>query len=496
MRCLFQSQNVAIQMTSHWVLISSQPGEDRIAVMEGQRLTDIIFNRSKASGIVGNIYLGRVEKVLIGLQAAFIDIGEGRSGFLGVADARMKQSQGNLVENSISKYVKEGDKLLVQVSRDAFENKGPKLSLQISLSGRFMVLAPSQSTIKISRRLGDAEERNRLSRILTELANEGDGIIVRTAAGGTLEKDLSDDLDQLRLLWQGIEEKSANEKAPQLVLDQAGSIYRNLVDLGVVNAERITIDDVDVLTELKREFGQVEAQNNRLEHYTGAIELFENFGIEEQIDAALSGTIILPSGGSVMIDEARALTAIDVNTGASKSGLPEELAFRTNLEAVDIIAQEVRLQNLSGLIVIDVVSMRRKPNRTKILAQLRNAMKTDPIPTHVLGYTKLGLIEMTRERRRESLTTILCGANTGMREKSPLSKALDALRQVRREAHVHAGRALMLTAAQPVIDALQGEARAAMAATNLNLGHPFALEAAPAEAIRSFHIRVLEKDER
>ncbi len=483
-------------MTNHWVLISSQPGEDRIAVMEQKRLTDIIINRTKASGIVGNVYVGRVEKVLAGLQAAFVDIGVGPSGFLGLADARLKQSQGNHLEESIFDYVKEGDKILVQVSRDAFEDKGPKLSLKISLPGRFIVFAPGQSTIRVSRRLGDAEERNRLSRILTELSKEGDGIIVRTAASGAVEKDLADDLGQLRSLWQRILEKGGNEKVPKLVLDQTGSIYRVLVDAGLASAERITIDDIEIIAELKREVGQLEALNSRIEHYTGTVELFEKFGVEEQIDAALSGTVLLPSGGSILIDEMRALTAIDVNTGASKSGSLEELAFYTNLEAVDRIAQEIRLRNLSGLIVIDVVSMRRETNRAKVLAQFRNATKMDPISTHILGYTKLGLVEMTRERRRKSLATILCGSSSGLREKSPLSIALDALRQVRREAHIHAGRALILRAAPPVINALKSEAREAMETSNLNLGYPLALEATPAEAIGSFHIRVLQRDER
>jgi ribonuclease G len=483
-------------MTSDWVLISSQPGENRIAVMKGKRLTDIIINRTNASGIIGNVYLGRVEKVLPGLQAAFIDIGVGPSGFLGIADARLKQSQGTVFEDSISDYVKEGDKLLVQVSRDAFENKGPKLSLKISLPGRFIVFVPGQSAIKVSRRLGDAEERKRLSRILAELANEGDGIIVRTVAIGALEKNLVDDLVQLRSLWQGMLEKRANYKAPQLVLDQAGSIYRILVDLGLVSSQRITIDDIKVIAKLKREAGQDDALKSRLEYYAGTIDLFENFGVEEQIDTALSGTVALPSGGSVMIDETRALTAIDVNTGASKSGSPEDLALCTNLEAVERIAQEIRLRNLSGLIVIDVVPMRLETNRAKVLTQLRNILKMDPIPTHVLGYTRLGLVEMTRERRRKSLATILCGRSNSLREKSPLSIALDALRQVQREAHVHAGQPLILRAAQPVIDVLKSEARGAMAIINLNLGHPLALEASPAEAIRSFHIRVLLKDER
>lgn len=473
-------------MTENVILVSTQPGESRIAVLEDGRLTDIIIKRSLSASIVGNIYLGRVEKVLTGMQAAFVDVGLGRSAFLGLADARLVPKQNNAPEDSISDYVKEGDAVLVQVSRDAFEDKGAKLSLRISLPGRFMVFAPGQGVVKISRRLGDADERKRLAAVLTGLSDESEGIIVRTAAEGSSDQDLAEDLGHLRSLWQSISERQKDGRAPLLLLDQAGSIVRMLGDLGSLTADRIIVDDTEVLAEINREAGAA------AELHSGTEDLFGAHGVEEQVDAALFGTVTLPSGGTILIDEARALTAIDVNTGTGRFSSPEEMALRTNLEAVKVIAPEIRLRNLSGLLIIDVVPMRNNANKTKVLAQLRTAVKADLALVHVIGFTKLGLIEMTRERKHESLATIVCGGISGDREKSAFSLALDALRQSRREAHVHAGRALALTAAPSVINALKSSAGEALAATNARLGRPLILEADSTLADLSFHVRPFE----
>jgi ribonuclease G len=478
-------------MTEDVILINSQPGESRIAVLEDGRLSDINIWRSDSTGIVGNVYLGRVEKVLIGLQAAFVELGVERSGFLGLSDARLVPKQNNDADDSIANYVKEGDAVLVQVIREAFEDKGPKLSLKISLPGHYMVFAPGQATVKISRRLGGDRERKRLQAVLSDLADETDGVIVRTAAEGASDQALAEDLSHLQSLWKGITDKRATARPPLLVLDQAGSIYRVLVDMGRLSASRIVVDDVEVLSDIKREAGAALELENRLMLHTGPEDLFEAHGVEEQLDAALSGTVALPSGGTILIDEARALTAIDVNTGTARFSSPEETAFRTNLEAADAIAQEIRLRNLSGLLIIDVVPLRADKNKTKFLARLREATARDPVPVHVVGFTKLDLVEMTRERRRPSLSTLVCGPLLNERAKSALSLAFDALRRVRRESHAHPGRALALAAAPSVIDALRGDASRARAATDEKLGQSLVLEANPTLALSEFHVRPL-----
>jgi ribonuclease G len=474
------------------ILINSQPGECRVAVLENGRLIDIIIRRSETTSIVGNIYLGRVEKVLIGLQAAFVDIGLGRSGFLSLADARMVPKNNDDADDSITNYVKEGDAVLVQVTREAFEDKGAKVSLKISLPGRYMVFAPGQATVKISRRLGDNAERKRLQTVLSDLADKDDGVIVRTAAEGASDQALAEDLGHLRSIWKEITNQHATARPPLLVLDQAGSIYRLLVDLGGLNADRIVVDDAEVIAEIKREVGKGLGLEKSLTLHTGAVDLFEAHGVEEQLDAALSGTVTLPSGGTILIDETRALTAIDVNTGGARFGSPEETAFRTNLEAADVLAREIRLRNLSGLLIIDAVPVRAEKNKTKFLARLREAVGRDPVPVHVVGFTKLGLVEMTRERRRPSLSSIVCGDLLDERSKSALSLAFDALRRVRRESHAHPGRALALTAAPSVIDALRSDASQALAATDEKLGRSMVLEADPTLVGLKFHVRALD----
>ena len=474
------------------ILINSQPGESRIAVLEDGNLTDIIIRRSETASIVGNIYLGRVEKVLTGLQAAFVDIGLGQSGFLGLADARLVPKNNNDTDDAIASYVKEGDAVLVQVTREAFEDKGAKLSLKISLPGRYMVYAPGQATVKISRRLGDDVERKRLQAVLSDLSEEADGIIVRTAAKGASDQALAEDLSHLRSLWKEITDQRTTARPPLLVLDQAGSIYRLLVDLGGLNADRIVVDDAEVLTEIKREAGNDSELEKSLTLHTGTEDLFESHEVEEYLDAALSGTVTLPSGGTILIDETRALTAIDVNTGAARFGTPEETAFRTNLEAADVLAREIRLRNLSGLLIIDAVPLRTEKNKTKFLARLRKAVAGDPVPVHVVGFTKLGLVEMTRERRRPSLAIVVCGDLLDERTKSTLSLAFDALRRAGRESHANPGRALALTAAPLVIDALRSDASQALAATDEKLGHPLVLEADPTLAVSKFRVRPLD----
>ncbi|MBT3767260.1 MAG: Rne/Rng family ribonuclease [Rhodospirillaceae bacterium] len=478
-------------MTDDVILINSQLGESRIAVLEDARLTDIIIRRSKTAGIVGNIYLGRVEKVLTGLQAAFIDIGLGRSGFLGLADARLVAKQNNDADDSIADYVKEGDAVPVQVTREAFEDKGAKLSLKISLPGHYMVFAPGQATVKVSRRLGDEGERKRLQGVLSDLSDEADGVIARTAAEGASDQALAKDLSHLQSLWKQISDQRTTARPPLLMLDQAGSIYRVLVDLGGLSADRIVVDDAGVLAEIKREAGTGSGLEKNLTLHTGDEELFEAHGVEEQLDAALSGTVALPSGGTILIDETRALTAIDVNTGGARFGSPEETAFQTNLEAADVLAREIRLRNLSGLLIVDAVPLRAEKNRTKFLARLREAVARDPVPMHVVGFTKLGLVEMTRERRRPSLSTVVCGDLLNERAKSTLSLTFDALRRVGRESHAHPGRALALTAAPLVINMLRGDASQALAATDEKLGRPLVLEADPTLATSEFHVRPL-----
>ena len=446
------------------ILIESGPGETRIALLEKGRLCEFHIDRADVRSMVGDIFVGRVERVLPNIAAAFVDIGQEKPGFLGLAEAR---SNGPREGERMTDYVSEGDAVVVQVQRDPSDDKGAKLTTHLGLTGRCLVLLPGIGEIKLSRRIDGNEERARLTSIIEALGENGDGFIVRTAAAGASAEAIEDEARQLRDVLAHMSALHKNAKPPARIYAEPGIANRILRDGAGPEVMEIVVDDAGALSGL-REFCEACAPDltDRLRGHDEKAPLFQARGIEEQIDEALGARVGLPSGGSLIIEETKALIAIDVNTGAGQSGGPEETAYRTNVEAAQEIARQMRLRNLAGLLVVDFAKMKRRDHLGEVLARMRSAVSDDPNPAHVLGFTKLGLMEMTRRRQSRSLREIMtdgCGAcqGDGFR-RDPLTVGFEALRRALREGRATPGASVRICAAPLVVDALKSEGAQAM----------------------------------
>ena len=457
------------------LFISRGPGETRIACLADGRLVELHVHRAGQESVVGNIYLGRVEASLDGLDAAFVDIGLDRDGFLALPEARPPGTEGG--NDGIADYLLEGDKVLVQVMRDAVEDKGAKLSTHVNLAGVNLVFRPGQPGLMVSRRMTE-EERTRILGMTEALARAEGGFIVRTAAATQEPDRILAEANALVARWQEIEDRKGAMKMPHLMAAGPGPAARALRDFGT-EVGRVVVDDPQALAEA-RAFAEAEMPSllPRIESHKGSEPMFEAFQIEEQIEAALSPTVALAGGGSLIISQTPALTAIDVNTGGADRGQPERTAFDVNMEAARETARQLRLRNIAGLIVVDFVSLRDEGNRRRVLEELTQACADDPLAPHVAGYTRFGLVEMTRRKQGLSLQEIIGGPSPDFHApyKSPLSVALEALRSVLREARGK-GRTPTLRARPEVIAEFDGTAGAAKAEAEAALGVAIALAA-------------------
>ncbi|MDA0305001.1 MAG: Rne/Rng family ribonuclease [Proteobacteria bacterium] len=456
------------------VLISKSPGEIRVALLEQGRLVELLVSRTGQESALGNVYLGRVEAVKKGIDAGFVDIGLGRSGFLGVAEARPAGPRNGNERDSIGDYLNEGDAVLVQVQRDPVEDKGAKLTTHVNLAGVNLVFRPEQPGVNISRRIADENDRQRLVTVMEALAPEGSGFIVRTAAAAVEDEALEKEAEALISTWADIRKGRANARAPAALFTGPGVAICALRDLGQ-EVEKIITDDTDMAAEIGAFLGTDKAI---LEMHGGAEPLFDTYGLEEQTDAALSPVVELPGGGSLIISQTPALCAIDVNSGGADGGAgggaKEKTALAVNLEAAAAAARQIRLRNISGLIVVDFVPLRDDANKRRVLETLRRAMADDPQGPHVIGHTRMGLVEVTRRRQGVSLLELLGGAGNGPGGpvKSALTWGLEALAQVLRQGRGQSV-GLELRASPAVIKALKaagGPGPAAVAVVEERLG--------------------------
>ncbi|MCH8237795.1 MAG: Rne/Rng family ribonuclease [Proteobacteria bacterium] len=457
------------------ILISKSPGETRIAFLSGGRLDGLSVVRTGRESIVGNIYLGRVEGALPGLDAAFIDIGLDRAGFLALPEARPPDSgAAGRAKDAIRDYANDGDRIVVQVRRDPIEDKGAKLTTHINLAGVTLVLRPGQPGVSVSRRITDVADRDRLTALAAALAPEGGGFIVRTAAATASGEAIERDARDLVSRWREIADKAQTAKPPQTLHTEPEAELLALRELGGEEIRKIVTDDAETHSRL-RDFCAAGMGDlvSLIEIHKGRDSLFDAFGVEDQIDAALSPVVGLPGGGSIIISETPALNAIDVNTGAADAGSREQTAFEVDLEAAREVARQIRLRNLSGLIVVDFVPVRDAKRRRRLLDALKEAVGADPLGPHVSGFTPMGLVEMTRPRHGLSLLEIFglpWPAAAAAPLKSPLTQALEALRRVLREAREAKSAALTLKAPPAVIEALKGPAAAALKEAEERLG--------------------------
>ncbi len=417
-----------MQKANKLIVVNASPYETRVATLESGILVEFLIERRGDQNIVGNIYKGKVIRVLPGMQAAFVDIGMDKAGFLFAGDFVTPQlefdSDGSeeavLPEEigirearypeehflpPIEGLIREGQHIMVQVAKEPLGTKGARITSHITLPGRYLVLLTWSAHIGISRRIDDAEERERLSGIVEKIRPEGMGAIVRTAAEGKTESELKADMDYLFRLWESIRKKNDSSNAPSLIHRELSLSLRAVRDLFAADMDRIVVDDDE-------EFGRIRgfaAQffpriQDRIELYDGPQSIFEHFGIEIELARALDKKVWLKSGGYIVIEQTEALTVIDVNTGkyVGRTSL-EETTVKINLEAVKEIVYQLRLRNIGGIITIDFIDMKSEENREKVYQALVDTLRADRSKTTICKISELGLVEMTRKRVRESL---------------------------------------------------------------------------------------------
>lgn len=436
------------------LLVEADGGEVRIASVVDGDVVDLIVEREIGGTIVGDIFFGRVQRVVQGIGAAFVDIGSDRAGFLPLDDIDRNPA--------VSGHgLSEGEAVCVQVKRDAFAQKGPQLSRAISLAGRFLVYAPYGERISVSRQIEDEAERARLIELTESLAYEDEGFVVRTVAEGADEDQLSEEADRLRALWDDIVALQQPDNTPMVLYNDLGPLQRVLRDHAQDDVEAIRFDSPASLADA-RAFCQKLWPDlaERLQLFEGPGSLFESYGVHEAIEIALQRRVALPSGGGIVVESTEALSAIDVNSGRYVEGAgPEENAFRTNLEAADAVVRQVRLRNLGGLIVLDLIHMEEEANWAKVLGQLQEGFLHDRISCRVLGRTEGGLVELVRRRRRPPLADTMlatCHACNGEgRVKNADTVAFDVLRAMARTARQGKGGGPLTLSAHPdVIETL------------------------------------------
>ena len=440
------------------ILINVSPQETRVAIMEQGAVQELLVERGSNRGLVGNIYLGRVGRVLPGMQSAFIEVGLGRAAFLHVADSWASNKSAE--QKPIEKLLQEGQTLLVQVIKDPIGSKGARLSTQVSIAGRLLVYLPGDQHIGISQRIEDEVEREHLREKVHALmpAGETGGFIVRTVAESATDEELTADIEYLIKLWRGIS-TAAKTAPPQMLLYQDLDLsLRVLRDLVTRETERIVVDSRETHARML-DFAERYTRQSLavLEQYGGERPLFDLFGVEDEIERGLKRRVDLKSGGYVIIDQTEALVTVDVNTGAFVSGRSfDDTIFKTNLEATQAIARQLRLRNLGGIIIVDFIDMDSEEHKNAVLAEFRKALSRDRTRVTVNGFTQLGLVEMTRKRTRESLAHILCEpcpTCTGRGEiKSAQTVCYEILREIMRSARQFDAKEFRILASQTVID--------------------------------------------
>jgi ribonuclease G len=422
------------------MIISSNGHETRVAILEEDQVTEIFIERERQRGVVGNVYKGRVSKVLPGMQSAFIDIGLERDGFLYVSDvidtieeferleagddeeekegAKEGNDRGRQRERppqpKIEELLKDGQEIIVQVAKEPLGTKGARLTSHVTLAGRFLVFMPTVDHVGISRKIDSRDERARLRGIVREYRDQHGftgGIIVRTAAGSRPKEDIISDLDYFNRVWTEIRQKSESGRAPRVVYREQSLVAKLLRDLLTEDFTSIRIDHEQ---EYRRVVEFVErfmpTLSGRVKHYAKDFPIFEEYGVQAEIDKALRSKVWLKSGGSIVINQTEALVAIDVNTGryvGKRTGRLEDTIVKTNLEAANEIVRQIRLRDLGGIIVLDFIDMEERKNRQKVFQAIDQELKKDRSPSKALQVSDFGLVIVTRKRVKQSLERLL-----------------------------------------------------------------------------------------
>ena len=479
---------------SEEILINVTPQETRIAMMENGVVQELQIERSSSLGLVGNVYRGVVCRVLPGMQSAFVEIGLQRAAFLHAGDIfECGQSDSQLPIQSV---LHEGQSLMVQVIKEPIGTKGARLTTQISIAGRFLVYLPQQDHIGVSQRIENEDEREQLKvRLVCLLPKKSvGGYIIRTMSESATDVELLADVDYLTKTWANIQEKYTIKMDRTLVFQDLNLPMRVLRDVLCENTAAVRVDSSETYQKLV-EFANVYAITalDKLVHYLGERPLFDLYSIEQEIEHAMSRKVELKSGGYLIFDQTEALTTVDVNTGSFVSGKNlSDTIFKTNLEAAQCIARQLRLRNLGGIIIIDFIDMDEDAQREVVLKELQKAVATDRSRIGVNGFTPLGLVELTRKRTRESLAHILCEPCATCQGRGELKTAqtvcYEILRELLREARQFNAKELRVLAAPKVIDMLLDEESQSLANLSDFIGKPISLLAEANYSQESFDI--------
>ncbi|MEK6656889.1 MAG: Rne/Rng family ribonuclease [Nitrospirota bacterium] len=473
------------------IIINATGEETRVAFLEAGEITELYIDRKRDRGIAGNIYKGKVIRVLPGMQAAFVDIGLEKAAFLYVSEVsanieeyakmmedetdeariefesdtveavKAKKASAVLIED----LLQEGQEIMVQVIKEPIGTKGPRVTTYITLPGRYLVYMPTIEHIGISRRIEEEAERKRLRELINRLKKPGAGYIIRTVSEGVSNEEFKADIEFLELLWQNIQQKRDKLSAPSLLHTDLDIVFRVVRDLFTPKVDKLVVDSKQEYMQVKEFIDSfLPMLSSRVELYEKDEPIFDAYEVEIEISRALGRKVWLKSGGYIVIDHTEALTAIDVNTGryVGKRN-PEETILKTNLEAVKEIAYQLRLRNIGGIIIIDFIDMLKEKNRKKVFNVLQEALANDKARTNILQISELGLVEMSRKRTREDLLRALCEPCSYCEGrsylKSPTTICYEIFREIRRSAASSSSSKIMVTVNSSVANLLYDEER-------------------------------------
>ena len=502
------------------ILINASASETRVALLEQGSFSELHIEREGERSVTGAVVLGRVTRVLPGMQAAFVDIGLEKAAFLYVGDyldssgqlsaeaddddeaprpRRQRGRNGSTRQPpKIDTLLREGQEIVVQVAKDPIGTKGARITSHVSIAGRHLVLTPWSQKVGVSRRIDSDRERRRLRDVVSRVRPADLGFIIRTAGEAAHDADIEADVKYLTSVWDEIQIRKDEVSAPALLYSELSLPLRVIRDMANSKTRRIVVDEPKIYDEMKNFLSRFVADPKpRLEHYQGALPIFDHFGIESRIDDNLGKKVWLKSGGYLVVDQSEALTAIDVNTGrfVGKRDL-EETVLKTNLEAVNEVVYQLRFRNIGGLIIIDLIDMESAENREKVYRALQEALRQDKAKTNILKISELGLVEMTRKRTRENLVQQLCSpcaycAGRGY-VLSRESVANKVLREIRKDLPRFSGRQIALSVSPQVAEVLLGPARKALSALALELGREIEIRARPGQHQEQFEVTALD----
>ena len=492
------------------LLVNVTPQETRVAVIENGGLQELHVERSGSRGIVGNIYKGKIVRVLPGMQATFVEVGLDRTAFLHAADMLPHRGNGNADISGeepasvrseevpdISHLVHEGQELVVQVAKDPIGSKGARLTTQLSIPSRHLVLLPGSTHRGISQRIADIDERDRLKQALDTALESSPmvgGFIVRTAAESLPDGDFLADIEFLQRSWQRIEQRMQSARAGELIHADLPLSLRVIRDLAREDVEKVRIDSRETFATVRQfAIDLLPDMVERIEYYPGERPIFDLYSVEDEVQRALDRVVLLKSGGSLVFDQTEAMTTVDVNTGGfvGRRNL-EETLFKTNMEAAQAIARQLRLRNIGGIIIIDFIDMVDQEHRRQVMRAFERALTHDRTRCHITDMSVLGLVEITRKRTRESLERVMtesCPACGGRgTQKTAQTVCYEIFREILREARAFGAEGYLVMASQLVIDMLLDEESTGLADLQEFIGKPIHLQVEPVHNQESYDV--------